>query len=225
MPTRIRTAYVDDTNLDLRAAEWMRQLEPYQRHTFERKWLGGRPALVVVDMQRFFLDEGAPGDLPAGRAVIPRIRKLVRSFRERELPVIFLRHVSREGDIMGSMYRWWNSLMAPDDPLTELHAGFTPEVEEPLISKNQYSGFHGTELEQILKDANASCVVVAGIMTHLCCESTAREAFMRGFDVVAVADGTATMDEALHLSSLRTLAQGFASVALAADVIEGLGDG
>jgi nicotinamidase-related amidase len=203
----------------------MRELEPYQRHPFEKDRLGDRPALVVVDMQRFFLDEGAPADLPAGRAVIPKVQQLVRSFRRRELPVIFLRHVSREGDTAGSMYRWWNSLMEPGDPLTGLHPGFTPDVEEPLIVKNQYSGFHGTELESLLKESNASCVVIAGIMTHLCCESTAREAFMRGFDVVAVADGMATKDEALHLSSLRTLAEGFASIGLAADVIGGLGDG
>lgn len=225
MPARIRTAYVDSTNLDARASEWMRELEPYQRHPFEKERLGGEPALVVVDMQRFFLDEGAPADLPAGRAVIPNVQRLVRSFRKHELPVIFLRHVSREGDIDSSMYRWWNSLMEQGDPLTELHHGFAPQAHEPVIAKNRYSGFHGTALERLLEDSHASCVVIAGIMTHLCCESTAREAFMRGFDVVAVADGMATKDEALHLSSLRTLAEGFASIGLTAEVIEGLGGG
>jgi nicotinamidase-related amidase len=225
VPATIRTAYVDSKNLEQRAAEWMRKLAPYQRHPFERDRLGDSPALVVVDMQRFFLDEGAPADLPAGRAVIPNVQRLVRSFREHGLAVIFLRHVSREGDAGGSMHRWWNSLIEPSDPLTALHAGFVPEAGEVLITKNRYSGFHGTELEKLLQDSNASCVVVAGIMTHLCCESTAREAFMRGFDVVAVADGMATKDEELHLSSMKTLAEGFASIGLTADIVEALGDG
>jgi nicotinamidase-related amidase len=222
MPARIRTAYASSANLDSRAASWMRELNPYIRHPFDRARLGVKPALVVVDMQRFFLEEDSPADLPAGRAIIPRVLDLVRAFREHDLPVIFLRHLSREGDTAGSMYRWWNSLMEPGDPLTDLHPDFTPRAEETLILKNQYSGFHETDLERRLQSLRISCVVIAGVMTHLCCESTARDAFMHGFDVVAVADGMATMDEALHLSSLRCLAQGFASVGLTADVIEGL---
>jgi isochorismate hydrolase len=77
-------------------------------------------------------------------------------------------------------------------------------------------------MESALRAWGSTCVVVAGVMTHLCCESTARDAFMRGFDVVVAADGTATLNEALHVASLRGLSHGFAVPARVSELMEGL---
>lgn len=219
----LKEAYVSPDDMDEKAASWMETIRPYARHPFERTRLGKIPALLVMDMQRFFLDSDSGAHLPAGAAILPVVRDLILAFREKNHPVIFTKHVDRPGDTRGSMYRWWNRLMQPDDPMVELHPDLPCGPRDIMTVKRHYSAFMGTRLEVLLTQLRVSCTVIAGVMTHLCCESTARDAFMRGFDVVAVVDGTATLNELLHLSSLRGLVHGFAAPALAKDVKGGLG--
>jgi isochorismate hydrolase len=71
----------------------------------------------------------------------------------------------------------------------------------------------------MLGSAGVEQVVVVGVLTHLCCETTARDAFMRGFDVFFVADATATKSLSLHVASLRTLADGFCTLATTEEVL------
>ncbi|MHC4941456.1 MAG: isochorismatase family protein [Planctomycetota bacterium] len=222
--TRLRAPYVDAAGLEARAARWMEQLEPYTRHRFERGILGEKPMLVVMDMQRFFLDEDSPASLPAGQAILPRIKDLVEAFRAHRHPVIFTCHRDRPNDTKGPMARWWRRLMLPDDPLTALHPDLACGPGETLLIKHQYSAFFETRLEVLMRQLRVETCVIAGVMTHLCCESTARDAFMRGFNVVAIVDGMVTLNEALHLSALQSLVHGFAVPALSRDVILGLGE-
>jgi len=65
-------------------------------------------------------------------------------------------------------------------------------------------------------------VVICGVMTHLCCETTARSAFMRGFEVFFTVDGTATYTEAFHRASLLNLSHGFAVPVLVENILEKL---
>jgi len=113
--------------------------------------------------------------------------------------------------------------LATHDPLTELHPDFALQPREMLFVKQHYSAFYGTRFEQLIKRLHVDTIIITGVLTHLCCESTARDAFMRGFDVVAVVDGMATLNEELHLSSLRNLVHGFAVPVLSNDLINGLG--
>jgi nicotinamidase-related amidase len=112
--------------------------------------------------------------------------------------------------------------MREDHPLNAIHPGLAFGPREILTKKGQYSAFQGTRLESLLKQLRVTSTVICGVMTHLCCETTSRDAFMRGFDVIFTVDATATLDEVLHVSSLRGLAHGFASPALARDVAGGL---
>lgn len=78
------------------------------------------------------------------------------------------------------------------------------------MPKHTYSGFYNTDLERHLKETGKTEVIITGVMTNLCCETTAREAFIRGFRVFFSSDATATINEDLHVSSLKSLAYGFA---------------
>ena len=78
-----------------------------------------------------------------------------------------------------------------------------------VLQKKQYDAFHQTDLESILRGRGVEQVVVTGVMTHLCCETTARAAFVRGFEVFFCVDGTATYTEELHHAALLTLTHGF----------------
>ena len=89
-----------------------------------------------------------------------------------------------------------------------------------VVEKHQYDAFHGTELEKLLRDRGVERVVVTGVATHLCCETTARSAFVRGFEVTFPVDGTATYDEQHHLATLLNLAHGFATATRVGDLID-----
>jgi isochorismate hydrolase len=202
----------------------MKQLEPLTRHPFTRDFLGARPMLVVLDMQRFFIDEDSPASLPAGRAILPRVQEMVEAFRALRRPVVFTCHEDRPRDTRGPMARWWGRLLLPDDTLTGLHPDLACGPGETLLVKHHYSAFFETRLEVLMRRLGVETCVIVGVMTHLCCESTARDAFMRGFNVVAVVDGMATLNEDLHLAALKSLVHGFAAPALTREVILGLGE-
>jgi isochorismate hydrolase len=107
------------------------------------------------------------------------------------------------------METWWGDVIREESPLSEIEANLTPINSDIVIRKTRYSAFLGTELETFLRERNVRSLVITGVMTHLCCESTAREAFMRDYEVYFTVNGTATQNEELHLASLRTLSNGF----------------
>ena len=84
------------------------------------------------------------------------------------------------------------------------------EFDPAVLEKEQYDAFFGTDLEDWLRERNVQQLVIGGVMTHLCCETTARSAFIRGFEVFFLIDGTATYTLEFHRSSLLTLSHGFA---------------
>lgn len=82
--------------------------------------------------------------------------------------------------------------------------------DEMVVRKDTYSAFRGTRLEERLREMGVEEVIVTGVMTNLCCETTAREAFVRGFRVFFSTDATATSSEELHEATLKNMAYGFA---------------
>jgi len=218
----LKEAYVDDTTIEAKAMSWIEQISRYNRHPFGLGSLGKKPALLVMDMQRFFLDDGSGMCLPAGKAIIPGVKSLIGFFRERGFPVIFTRHLDRPSDSAGPMYSWWGRRLGHDNPLTELHPEMGHKVGEMVIEKHAYSAFYETRLNVLLKRLSITSIMVTGVMTHLCCESTARDAFMRGFKVIMAIDGTATLNEMLHLSTFRNLSHGFATPALIREAAMGI---
>lgn len=79
-----------------------------------------------------------------------------------------------------------------------------------VVEKETYSAFRKTGLEELLREMGVEEVIVSGVMTNLCCETTAREAFVRGFRVFFSTDATATTSADLHEATLKNLAYGFA---------------
>ena len=133
---------------------------------------------------------------------------LVAAFSNAKSPIIFTRHINTLEDA-GMMSKWWRDLINPHTAYS--HNITTSNTSKTiLINKTQYDAFHQTSLEMKLHELKIEQVVICGVMTHLCCETTARSAFMRGFEVFFTVDGTATYNEELHRASLLTLSHGFA---------------
>ncbi len=191
----------------------MDAIGPYRRRDFAPTRLAQPTALLVIDMQKYFIDRQGDAYLPLGRAALPHVQALIEAFRNARLPVVFTRHEDRAGDDNGAMGRWWGSIMEPDDPQLDLVPEVAPLAGELVIHKNQYSAFRETELRASLNDNNLRGVVICGVMTHLCCETTARDAFMDDLDVTLAVDAMGSSSEELHLAALKTLVNGFAVAA------------
>jgi nicotinamidase-related amidase len=175
-----------------------------------------RSALLVLDMQSYFLSPPSHAFIPSSAAILPGIRALIQAFTARRRPVVFTRHLNTPQDA-GQMAFWWRDLIVAEHPYSQI----VPELDTSagiIIPKCQYDAFYGTFLEQVLHDLGVSQVVICGVMTHLCCETTARSAFTRGFEVFFTVDGTATYNEGFHCATLLNLAHGFATLALVDEI-------
>jgi len=154
-----------------------------------------RSALLVIDMQRYFLDESSGAFLPASQAIIPGVLKIIECCSRAGSPILFTRHLNTDAN-GGMMSPWWHGdLIRPEDPLSEVSPRFDVSKGK-VVEKSRYDAFYQTQLEEALRGQKISQVVICGVMTHLCCETTARSAFMRGFEVFFTVDGTATQNEA-----------------------------
>lgn len=182
-----------------------------------------KSALLVTDMQRYFLDEKSHAFIPSASTIARNIEELVVAFRKVSRPVIFTRHALLEGEDPGAMGRWWGDVLRVGDPLSEIPKDLAPLAGEVVIRKTQYSAFAGTELEKELRRLRISQLVITGVQTHLCCESTARDAFTKGFDVYVVEDATGSKTDELHVAALKTLAHGFAVPVTTREVVQWLG--
>jgi len=194
-----------------------------------RPWSRARPvpaldraALLVLDLQRYFAEPGSHAHLPALEAVLPNILRLASAFHASERPVVLTRHGSEEPGSATMMQRWWHDDLRRGEDRAELVEALACGPHDLVLDKSRYSAFAGTGLHEWLDARGCQVVVIAGVMTHLCCESTARDAFMRDLAPVVVADACATQDEALHLGALRGLCHGFAVVSSTSGVLETL---
>ena len=191
----------------------------------DRSLLTEGTALLVIDMQRFFTDPSSHASFPTADTIVGNVQRVLTAFRSRGLPVIFTRHALASGEDAGAMGRWWRDVLTVDDPLSNIDERVRPSGTELVLRKTRYSAFVGTDLDDRLRASGISRLFIAGVMTHLCCESTARDAFMRDHDVFLIVDATASKNEELHLGSLRALADGFAVLADTEEVMEWIGPG
>lgn len=214
-----KECYFTEENIYQKAHDMLAEIEGLRaRHkqTLSRD----HSALLILDMQRYFLEETSHAFIPAANAIISGIARLIEAYSGEGLPVIFTRHFNSEANA-GMMARWWQGLIMEDDPLSEIIPQFDSSnyVE---IEKSQYDAFYQTRLEKILRQQAIDQVVICGVMTHLCCETTARSAFVRGFEVFFPIDGTASYNEAFHRATLLNLAHGFAVPVLIDEIIAAL---
>lgn len=211
-------AYVNAENLAQKTQEWLTSIAPFNTHKMQLQ--KERAALLVIDMQTFFLDPASPSFTCGGLAILPNVAKLITSFRSANLPVIYTRHVHHPNLIdAGIMAGWWEGMCVEGTPESEVHPELAPMSGEKVILKHRYSAFYNTDLETVLRCMKIEDLVITGIMTNMCCESTARDAYFRDYRVFFLADGTGSITEEMHLASLLNLAFGFAWVTRGEDVL------
>ena len=157
-----------------------------------------RTALVNVDMQNCFV-QGSPFSAPDGLVVQDRINRLAAACRAAGILVIHASHVLRpDGSNTGvlgeiaPMVR--QGIINQGSESAALHKGLVVDARDILLEKPRFGAFHGTDLELILRARGIDTIIITGIATNVCCETTAREAAVRDFRVFFLRDGTTTFD-------------------------------
>lgn len=180
-----------------------------------------RPAVLVVDVQRSFgapehlasfgLDEAA---LAGVAAAVERAATLVDHARAAGVPVVWV-ELESAPDAVWHASSWLHTgdpeAQIPDAPCITGTAGaewyrVCPAPGEARVVKRGYSGFVGTGLETLLREAGVTWVTVAGLTTECCVAATAFDAVQRDWPVVIATDATAAYDPRLHDAALESLA-------------------
>ncbi|MBE1605865.1 cysteine hydrolase family protein [Actinopolymorpha pittospori] len=154
-----------------------------------------RTALLLVDLQRVFV-EGSPVAAPDGPAVAERLGRLAGVCRDHQITVIHTVHVVRaDGSNTGILSEILppvaDGMIDEENPLAEPHPLADIHPGDILIRKPRFGAFYGTDLDLILRAAQIDTLLIGGIATHACCDTTAREAAARDFKVLFLSDGTA----------------------------------
>lgn len=171
-------------------------------------------ALLVVDMQNDFIADGGliskdGRDTTAAKALGERLPGFIRRAREAGVLVVFIRNVYTTERNFYLSDSWLEhaarqrkggytsiAVCEPGSWGGDFYGDVRPEPGDPVVTKHRYSGFHNTDLETILRSNGIRSVIVTGVVTNVCVETTAREAFVRDFYVVAPYDGSAAYGQA-----------------------------
>src|SRR5262245_23507021 len=209
-----------------------------RREAFERALAPepGRTALVVVDMQRGFLDPGEAMEVPPARDIVPVIRRLVDVFRAKRLPVVFTEFVYAESApvLIGRLHpehqpaapgapRGFglpSSSCLEGTPSAETVPGLAPRAGEVVVKKRGYDAFAGTSLDSTLRARNVTSLVVTGTMTDICVLATVTAALHREYRVTVVEDGVATLWPEIQRASLDIIARAYGRVVSAKEVVD-----
>jgi ureidoacrylate peracid hydrolase len=163
-----------------------------------------RTALVNVDLQNYFVDT-----TEGGVALVERINELAAACRQAGILVIHTAHVLRpDGSnigVLGEIVPEIKDLLGAGSETAALHAALHLDPRDIVLEKPRFGAFHGTDLELILRSHGIDTIIVSGIATDVCCDTTAREANARDFRVLFLSDGTATNGEDSERAQAMTL--------------------
>lgn len=210
-------------------------------------------AVVVVDMQNDFASAGgmfdrAGIDITGIRSIVPNVRAIIAAARAAGLTIIYLKmafssdltdagypnsptwlkHLPlRAGDLVTSPDGEPSRILVRDCWNTDIVPELRPLDSDLVIYKTRYSGFYGTDLNDVLRSRRVEQLVVVGATTSVCVESTVRDAMFRDYHCLIIEDATAEpiaadATRSNHEASLLTLELLFATIAQTEDLIAGL---
>lgn len=209
--------YVVPATMPEKARAWMSDLSRFKARGGDLR--PEKAGLLIVDLIDFFVDRNSSAYLPQSRAAVLGAVRLLEAFRASGRPVFFARHAYRDpASDGGLMTQWWVKACREGHPESRVTAALAPRPGETVLRKTRYSAFSNSRLAGALRAAGVCDLVVCGLATNLCVESTARAAFDLGVSTFVPADATVAHDEQLHLGALRSLAQGFSRVMLVDDI-------
>jgi nicotinamidase-related amidase len=185
-------------------------------------------ALLVIDMQRGFVEPGQAMEVPPARGIVPRIQDLLTLFRTQGLPVVFTEFVYSEQAplLVGAIHpehrraepgaatghgRPSSSCLVGDESADTI-ADLKPRADELVVRKHYYDAFNGTVLDGALRALGVTSLVVTGTMTDICVLATVIGGFNREYRITVVEDAVATIWPETQRAVLDLLGRAYARV-------------
>ena len=191
---------------------------------------GPGTALVVIDLQNVFMLPGMPVEVPMAREIVPNVNRLAAAVRAAGGKVVWVKMSLEKQSQAWSVFfdsaarRAEQLELQPGARGFELYAGLEVRPEDAVLVKRRFSAFiqGSSEIDSFLRAAKIDTILIAGTLTNVCCESSARDAMMLNYRVVFVADGTAALTDAEHNATLTTMLRVFGDVATTDEVMQRL---
>lgn len=143
-----------------------------------------KAALLLIDIQNDYFPDGS-NTLNGSIAASENAKRILEKFRNENMPVIHIRHIALRADA---------TFFLPGTIGAEIHANVSPVISEKVIEKHFPNSFRDTSLLQHLKALEITDLVICGMMTHMCVDSTVRAAKDYGFNCTVIGDACATKD-------------------------------
>jgi biuret amidohydrolase len=198
----------------------------------------GKTALLVVDMQRAFLDPGEAMEVPPARDIVPQIQALLDLFRGMALPVVFTEFTYSEAvPVLVGLLHPEHRRAAPGAPRgfgkpsssclvgeANVHVvpDLAPQPGELVVTKHYYDGFNGTTLDAALRARGVTHLVLTGTMTDICVLGTVIGGMNREYRMTVVEDGTATLRPEIQRATLDIIRRAYARVLSAKELADEL---
>lgn len=187
-----------------------RQGRPHTCETFD----GPKTALVVVDMQNYFMTEPYQAACPIAQEVVPNVNRLADAVRKAGGTVVWIQNlapweserswsVSRERYTPDKAQARWEQMQRGHHAF-DLWPELDVREDDERVVKRRYSAFiqGSSNIQNVLDDHGIETIIVTGVATNVCCESTARDAMMLNYRSLMVSDGCATATDGEHAATM-----------------------
>lgn len=188
-------------------------------------------AVIIVDVQNDFCDPNGScakkgNDVSGVPAIIPNIQNLIDVSHKNEMPVIFIQTIhTPETDCDSWISRSGGKSVTTCRPNSWGIEFFSlkPEDKDIIVNKHRYSSFIHTRLETVLHTYKVETIIVCGVSSNVCVESTMRDGYMLDFNVIFAEDCSAAFSEAEHKTTITNISKYFGKVATSKEISEILG--
>jgi ureidoacrylate peracid hydrolase len=183
-----------------------------------------RTALVVIDMQNYYVAQGYPNESPTARAIVPNINRMAAAMRAAGGRVVWVQTDSAE-----ALAKWGNhhkykltpenaarrlKLLSASNEGFKLYKTLEARPEDLYVRKVKFSALIGdsSNLDRVLREQGIEILLIAGTKTNVCCDSTARDASMMEYRVAMLSDANATLSDEEHAAALNGFQVSFGDV-------------
>lgn len=174
-----------------------------------------RTALIMIDMQRAYLEAESPVCIPGAKETVPACAELIRACRERGIPVVFVARCYRDdgSDVEHPRLEGWLKAGRPVSVSAQgILSGQFPEEfgvkpDDYIVVKPRFSAFFGTELDTLLRRLGVDSLLMAGTTTPNCIRTTAYDAIALEYNVAVAFDCTSSATEEIQRVNLEDMAR------------------
>lgn len=181
-------------------------------------------ALLIIDMQGDFLDEGAPVLIPEGRKIVSTLQHLLKEARVAGIPIIHAMVIWQKDGADAGLFSTSPELqthgLREGEPGVAIIPELAPIDGEYIVVKKRYSAFFQTNLELLLRSLRIQYLIVTGVATNYCVRSTVHDACFRDMMSIVPRECVASYTDEEHEQSLQDIANGFGQVKSTDEVVQ-----